>query len=101
MTDVQIHPRRLDTVLSSSTDGTVRSFDSNSSGNSSSSSRFNSSGFNGGALTVFGNESLGEDTYHVICSDPGAIVSMDCDNSSDTCVLLAVSSTGSAIRVAI
>jgi len=31
VTDVQVHPRRLDTVLSSSADGTVRSFDSNNS----------------------------------------------------------------------
>ena len=99
MTDVQVHPRRLDTVLSSSTDGTVRSFDSNNSSNSNS-NRFN--GFNSrGALTVFGNDAPSEDMYQVICSDPGAINSMDCDNSSDTCVLLAVSSTGSAIRVAI
>ena len=99
VTDVQVHPRRLDTVLSSSTDGTVRSFDSNNSNNSSS-NPFH--GFNSrGALTVFGNDTPSEDMYQVICSDPGAINSMDCDNSSDTCVLLAVSSTGSAIRVAI
>eukprot|EP01032_Pedospumella_encystans_P018376 gene18376-20922_t len=99
VTDVQVHPRRLDTVLSSSTDGTVRSFDSNNSSNSNS-NHFN--GFNSrGALTVFGNDAPSEGMYQVICSDPGAINSMDCDNSSDTCVLLAVSSTGSAIRVAI
>ncbi len=101
VTDVQVHPRRLDTVLSSSADGTVRSFDSNNSSISSSSSRFNSINSRAGAMTVFGNDSPSEDMYHAICSDPGAITSMDCDNSSDTCVLLAVSSTGSAIRVAI
>ena len=86
-----VHPRRLDTVLSSSADGTVRSFDS-----AYSSSRAPYSN----ALSVYGAEPSDE-LYRVICSEPGAIVSMDSDNSSDTCMLLAVAATGSATRIAI
>lgn len=88
VSDVQVHPRRLDTVLCASTDGTVRSFDSVQASSS--------------ALAVYGAAAdAADDVYRVICSEPGAIASMDCDNSSDTCVLLAVSATGSAVRVAI
>lgn len=91
VTDVLVHPRRLDTILSSSADGTVRSFDS----------AYNASRAPySNALSVYGAQQSDE-LYRVLCSEPGAIVSMDSDNSSDACMLLAVASTGSATRIAI
>lgn len=91
VSDVLVHPRRLDTVLSSAADGTVRYFDSTT-------ARTHSyGGADGGA----GSGEEVDDAFPVLCADASAVTSMDCDNSTETCTLAASTSAGGIIRIAI
>lgn len=90
VTDVLVHPRRLDTILSSAADGTVRSFDSSTAGTG-------TGYYQDGDYMSDG----GHSDYNLLYADPVPITSMDCDNSSDTCMLLASSLAGGLARVII
>jgi hypothetical protein len=86
VSDVLVHPRRLDTVLSSAADGTVRYFDSTT-------ARTHDGGAGGGEEV--------DEAFPVLCADASAVTSMDCDNSTETCTLAASTSAGGIIRIAI
>lgn len=89
-----MHPRRLDTILSSAADGTVRSFDSSAAGTASyhrgedNMSEHSDGGGSGG-------------DYPLLYAEPAPVTSLDCDNSSDTCMLLATSLAGGVARIVI
>ena len=87
-----MHPRRLDTVLCGAADGTVRCFDHTLTPACDSDAMDEEHA---------GGEDEQDAVFPVVCADSGPISSMDCDNSSDTCVLLAGSAMGGVTRVVI
>lgn len=98
VTEVLVHPRRLDTVISSAADGTVRSFDSSSTAGTGYHQGREQDGDNMSEQS--GGGGVNGD-YHMLYADPAPLTSMDCDSSSDTCMLLATSLAGGVARIVI
>lgn len=102
VTDVMIHPRRHDAVLSASTDGTVRYFDSSLApmASNDASPPFNL------IQKQCQQQHYQDNCYPILLSEPaatspiaGSINSLDCN--ADTCTLLAVTSTGNMMQIQI
>jgi len=92
VTDILVHPTRSDIVLSSSSDGTVRVVDTNSSCPS----------YATGTL----NPSLTDSQCPVLHQDVSMIRSLDCDCSTSSfsdasCTLLAATDVGGVVRITI
>jgi hypothetical protein len=94
VTDVLVHPRRLDTVLSSAADGTVNAQDTSL---ASASAAYMSASDNADAME---NASVGEGCYSV-CAEAAAVSCLDCDNGADRCTLLVGTAAGGITRVTI
>ncbi|KAJ1442316.1 WD40-repeat-containing domain protein [Ochromonadaceae sp. CCMP2298] len=95
VTGLLVHPRRLDSLVSCATDGAVCCFSTTAA--------------EGDAMEEEG-EGQGQGRYPVLYREPSAnrprapvasVCSVDCDNSSDQCMLLASSSAGAYMRLAI
>jgi WD40 repeat protein len=103
VTDVCTHPRRLDTIISASEDGTVRGFDCNNASSPEARAAIqeeeeeylfaNSTGDGGSRYKDY--------YFPVLHSEPGSILSVDCDNSGEACMMLTTSETGIISRTAI
>ncbi len=93
VSEVLVHPRRLDTIISSAADGSVRVLDTNTATTFSSSSNMDES-----FVDAAGQEQEG---CYTICAESSAVTSMDCDNSTDVCTLLVGSVAGGVTRVII
>jgi WD40 repeat protein len=86
VTDVLIHPRQQDIVLSSSADGTVK--------------YFNSTNYSAAHIHRQGGPGAGEEDgedFSTLLSEPAAVNALDYDANSNS--LLAVSAIGSMWRL--
>lgn len=88
-----MHPRRLDTALSSAADGTVCVCDTSTAPTASiGADGYLDDGMDGG----------GDRTgYGTICAEASGVVSMDCDTYTEDCTLLVGAVAGSIARIAI
>lgn len=84
VTNVLVHPRRLDTVLSAAEDGSVVALDT--------------------ALAASNNTNSDDSTaegFYAVSKEAASVASMDCDNGADLYTLLVGSAAGGITRIAI